>query len=214
MSSTIREHNLKAAAMWSCGGRAYDDISRIIANGIDHCVTRLNPVPGERILDIATGTGWTSREVARRGECGRGRHRRRIVDGSSRYRARTEPDDRLPDRGRRALPFGDGEFDAVISTFGVMFAPDQQRAAAELTRLCRRGGRVAIAAWTPNSHAAILRQVMAPFMTPPPAPPTSPSVWGTREWLSSTLGRDFRLSFEEGTVLTRFLPRKRPGIHT
>jgi len=67
MSATIRDHNLKSAAMWSGGGRAYDEISRSIANGIDHCVTRLNPAHGERVADIATGTGWTSRELARRG---------------------------------------------------------------------------------------------------------------------------------------------------
>ena len=205
MSSTIREHNLKAAAMWSSGGRAYNDISRICANGIDHCVTRLNPAPGERVVDIATGTGWTSREVARRGASVVGVD---IADGllvAARDIAREQNltiDYQIGDA--EALPFGDGEFDAVISTFGVMFAPDQQRAAAELTRVCRRGGRAAIAAWTPNSHAVTLRQVMAPFMTPPPAPPPSPFVWGTREWLNSTFGRDFRLGFEEGTVLSRF----------
>jgi SAM-dependent methyltransferase len=102
------------------------------------------------------------------------------------------------------LPFEDGSFDAVISTFGVMFAPDQQRAAGELARVCRHGGRLAIAAWTPKSNAVTLRQAMAPFMSPPPAPPPSPFVWGTREWLSSTLGRDFHLGFEEGTVHSRF----------
>ncbi len=55
-ANTIQSHNEKAAAMWSSGGRAYDEISRGIADGIEHAVTRLSPKPGERVLDIATGT--------------------------------------------------------------------------------------------------------------------------------------------------------------
>jgi SAM-dependent methyltransferase len=205
MSATIRDHNLKAAAMWSGGGRAYDEISRSIANGIDHCVTRLNPVRGEQVADIATGTGWTSRMVARRGADVVGLDIAEGLLAAAREIAHEQHlaiDYRIGDA--EALPFADGTFDAAISTFGVMFAPDQQRAAAELARVCRRGGRVAIGAWTPNSHAVTMRQVLAPFMSPPPAPPPSPFVWGTREWLGSTLGRDFRLGFEEGTVLSRF----------
>jgi SAM-dependent methyltransferase len=205
MSATIRDHNLKAAAMWSGGGRAYDEISRSIANGIDHCVTRLNPAHGERVADIATGTGWTSRELARRGADVVGLDIAEGLLAAARDIAREQNlaiDYRIGDA--EALPSEDGAFDAVISTFGVMFAPDQPRAAAELARVCRRGGRVAIAAWTPNSHAVTLRKAMAPFMNPLPIPPPSPFVWGTREWLGATLGRDFRLGFEEGTVLSRF----------
>lgn len=67
MSGQIMDHNLKAAAMWGGGGRAYDAVSRSIAPAIQHCVTRLNPKRGERIADIATGTGWASRAVARSG---------------------------------------------------------------------------------------------------------------------------------------------------
>ena len=65
--STILLHNERPAAVWSAGGQDYDNISRGIADSIEHCVVRLNPQPGERILDLATGTGWTSRVVARRG---------------------------------------------------------------------------------------------------------------------------------------------------
>src|SRR5262249_40849023 len=104
-----------------------------------------------------------------------------------------------------ALPFSDGSFDAVISTFGVMFAPDQQRAAAELARVTRPGGRIAIAAWTPDSNAVKMRQVLQPFMTPSPAsPPPSPFVWGMHEWLRDAFGGKFRVASEEGTVMGRF----------
>ena len=64
--------------------------------------------------------------------------------------------------------------------------------------MCKRGGRVAIAAWTPTSQAVTLRQALQPFMGAPPAPPPpSPFVWGTREWTSTTLGRDFQIAAEE-----------------
>jgi 2-polyprenyl-3-methyl-5-hydroxy-6-metoxy-1,4-benzoquinol methylase len=67
MASDIQPHNQKAAAVWNSGGAHYEDISRGIADSIEHCVLRLDPKPGERILDLATGTGWTSRILARRG---------------------------------------------------------------------------------------------------------------------------------------------------
>src|SRR5215470_11714917 len=63
----IQPHNQRPATVWSSGGKNYDEISRGIADAIEHCVLRLDPRPGERILDLSTGTGWTSRVVARRG---------------------------------------------------------------------------------------------------------------------------------------------------
>jgi SAM-dependent methyltransferase len=182
-------HNLKAAAMWGGGGRAYDEISRSVASAIEHCVTRLQPKPGEQIADIATGTGWTSRLVARSGAQVTGVDIAEGMLAGAREIAQEQGlaiDYRLGDA--EALPFDDGTFDAVISTFGVMFAPDQSRAAAELARVCKRGGRLAIAAWTPDSEAVKFRQVLQPFMAAPPPPsPPSPFVWGTRDWLAGAL---------------------------
>ena len=67
MTGTVQPHNARPATVWSTGGKDYQQISRGIADSIEHCVLRLDPRPGERILDLATGTGWTSRLVARRG---------------------------------------------------------------------------------------------------------------------------------------------------
>ena len=67
LNGTIQSHNERPAAVWSSGGKDYDAISQGIADSIEHCVLRLDPRPGERILDLSTGTGWTSRVVARRG---------------------------------------------------------------------------------------------------------------------------------------------------
>jgi hypothetical protein len=79
-----------------------------------------------------------------------------------------------------------------------------QQGVAELTRVCRPGGRIALAAWPPESNAVTLRHVLLPFTPAPPAMAPSPFVWGTRDWLNSTFGRDFRLGFEEGTAMSRF----------
>lgn len=67
MTGTIEPHNQKSAVVWNSGGALYEEISHGIADSIEHCVLRLNPQRGEKILDLATGTGWTSRVVARRG---------------------------------------------------------------------------------------------------------------------------------------------------
>jgi 2-polyprenyl-3-methyl-5-hydroxy-6-metoxy-1,4-benzoquinol methylase len=64
---SIRPHNQQAAATWGAGGRDYDKISEHVSDAIEHLVRRVNPVPGERFLDIATGTGWTARRLAARG---------------------------------------------------------------------------------------------------------------------------------------------------
>ena len=123
MNTSIREHNLKAAALWGSGGRAYDRISRSISSAIDHCVDRLNPTPGERMADVATGTGWASRAVARLGAKVVGIDIAGPLLDAARDIAREQNltiEYRLADV--EALPFSGGEFDGVISTFGVMFA--------------------------------------------------------------------------------------------
>ena len=78
-----------------------------------------------------------------------------------------------------ALPFADGSFDVVMSTFGVMFTPDQERAAAELVRVCRRGGKIGLANWTPEGFIGRVLEAIGKHM-PPPAGEKSPCLWGTR----------------------------------
>src|SRR5262245_20022509 len=116
-TATIRSHNERPAAVWSTGGRHYDQISRGIADALEHCVLRLNPRPGERILDLSTGTGWTSRLVARRGAAVIGAD----IAGDLLEAARDKADaEALPITYQigdaEDLPFDTGEFDAVVST--------------------------------------------------------------------------------------------------
>lgn len=203
----VLEKNAKAAGMWSTGGRAYDEVSRGVSEGIRHCVMRLDPKNGERILDIATGTGFTARHIARSGAIVTGVD---IADGlleAARQLSKEEGlsiDWQLGDAEK--LPFGEASFDSAASTFGIMFATNQDAAISELARVVRPGGRIAVAAWLPDSTAVALRKVVAPFMPAPPAsPPPSPFNWGEPDWLKGTLGEHFELGHEVG-VLTHRLP--------
>lgn len=202
----VLEKNAKAADMWSSGGRDYDAISRGVEEGIRHCVLRLAPQKGEQILDIATGTGLTARNIGRSGAKVTGVDiaqglldaAREISDGEG-----LSIDWQLGDAEK--LPFADASFDAAASTFGIMFASNQEAAINELARVVRPGGRIAIAAWQPESTAVRLRQVVAPFMPPPPqtTPPPSPFNWGDPEWAQQALGSNFELGYEEAELTHR-----------
>jgi SAM-dependent methyltransferase len=200
MSNAIQAHNQRPAAVWSSGGELYDEVSRGISDSIEHCVRRLQPRPGEKILDLATGTGWTSRVVARRGAKVIGVDIAGDLVAAAVERAKAEGlniEYKIGDA--ESLPFADGEFDAVISTCGIMFASRPEAAAAELARVCRKGGRIALTIWLSDSNLFKMFQVMRPYMPPPPNPaPPSPFEWGKTDRIRDLLGRDFDLKFEKG----------------
>jgi len=203
--TAVQPHNERAAAVWSTGGKAYDEISRGIADSIEHCVMRLNPRPGERILDLSTGTGWTSRVVARRGARVVGVDIASELLAAARANAEAE---RLPIEYQLGdaenLPFGDGAFDAVVSTVGVMFASRPEAAAAEIARVCRKGGRIALTTWTPDSSVYKMFEVMRRYMPPPPSPaPRSPFEWGKTDRIVELLGGAFSLRFEKAVSYYR-----------
>ncbi|WP_437359403.1 class I SAM-dependent methyltransferase [Inquilinus limosus] len=139
---------------------------------------------GQTVLDVAAGNGNAALAAARRW-CD-------VVATDyvpallQRARERAEAE-RLPMQFREAdaeaLPFADESFDVVVSTFGVMFTPDQDRAAAELLRVCRRGGRIGLANWTPDGFIGQLFKTIGQHV-PPPAGTRSPALWGTRERLA------------------------------
>ena len=201
----VQEHNERPAAVWSSGGSDYDEISRGISDAIEHCVLRLNPKPGERILDLSTGTGWTSRVVARRGASVVGVDIASGLLQAARQKARAEG---LPIEYRigdaESLPFSEGEFDAVVSTFGIMFASRPEAAAAELARVCRAGGRIALTTWTADSNLFRMFEVMRRYMPASPGPALrSPFEWGRTERVRELLGKTFRLRFERGVSYYR-----------
>lgn len=205
MSTTIQPHNERPAAVWSAGGKHYNEISRGIADSIEHCVLRLNPQPGEKILDLSTGTGWTSRVVARRGATVIGADIAADLLEAARATAQAEG---LPIEYQigdaEQLPFEDAAFDAVVSTCGVMFASRPEAAAAELARVCRTGGRIALTTWLSDSALFGMFEVMKRYMPPPPSPaPRSPFEWGRTERIRELLGEAFMLQFEKGVSYYR-----------
>ena len=142
----------------------------------------------DRVLDVAAGNGNASLAAARH-----------FADVTStdyvpalleQGRLRAEAD-QLPMTFQvadaEALPFDDASFDVVLSTFGVMFAPDQERAAAELVRVARRGGRIGLASWTPEGFIGQLFDLMRGFVPPPPGL-RSPMEWGMETRLVELLG--------------------------
>jgi SAM-dependent methyltransferase len=194
----ILDHNQAAAAAWNAGGMAYNDVSFAISDALAHAAQRLAPAAGERILDVATGTGWSARNVARPDA-----HVTAVdiapdlLQAAHDLSRQCAPpiDYRLADA--EDLPFSEGQFDKVISTFGVMFASDHARAARELGRVCRKGGRLCLATWTPDGGVARFFAVLAPHSKAPP-PAASPLLWGDPAYLQTLLGQDFALAFEPG----------------
>jgi SAM-dependent methyltransferase len=205
---SVQPHNVKAQSVWNAPGGRYDEISRSIADAIEHAVERLQPRSGERVLDLATGTGWGSRIIAQRfaGVSITGSDIAEQMLDHARTAAATL---RLAIDYRHAdaeqLPFDAGSFDAVISTFGVMFVGKPEAAAAELARVIRPGGRLVLSTWTNDSNVFRMFGVMKPFMpAPPQPPPPSPFEWGRRERLAELLGGAFDLEIEEGTNHFRY----------
>ena len=205
MTSAIQPHNERAAATWGAGGADYDAISRTIANSIEHCVHRLGPGTGERVLDLATGTGWAARLAATRGAKVVGVDIGADLIEAAKERARQANLDIEFEVGdAEQLRFDDESFDVVVSTCGVMFASNPEAAAAEIARVCRPGGRVGLTTWPPEGTLAQMFQVMRPYMPPPPSPaPPSPFEWGRPERIRELLGPAFDLKFEIGTTVLR-----------
>lgn len=199
--TSILAHNQKAGATWGSGGEAYDAISESIADGIDHVVNRLWPKPGERVLDIATGTGWAARRLAMRGAIVTGID---FGEGVIEAAKRLAPAITFQVGDAEALAFEDASFDAVASTFGVMFVARPEAAAAEMARVTRKGGRLGLVTWLPGSAVEDIFKTMRPYMPPPPAnPPPSPFEWGREERVRELLGETFDLIFERGASVLR-----------
>ena len=158
---------------------------------------------GERVLDVAAGNGNATLAAARRfAEVVSTDYVGALLE-RGRERAAAE---RLPvtfrEADAEALPFEDNSFDVVLSTFGVMFAPNQAQAASELKRVCRPGGRIALASWTPDSFIGNLFKTIGRYI-PPAAGVKSPSLWGNKAHLDALFG-DASVAANVGTFVFRY----------
>lgn len=173
-------------ATWSTGD--FHVISRGIAGISEALCEAVDPRPGERVLDIACGSGNTALSVSRRHcEVAGVDYVPSLIERAAK-RAEAEGaaiDFRVADA--QALPFRDASFDVVVSVFGLMFAPDQERTAHELLRVTRPGGRIGLANWMPESFGKDFFGVHAKY-NPPPEGAASPLRWGSEERLQELLG--------------------------
>lgn len=173
-------------ATWATGdyaviGTTLQIVGESLAEAADVCA-------GERVLDVAAGNGNASLAAARRFALVTSVDYVPQLLEKAQQRAHAEGLDihcRVEDA--EALPFEDGSFDVALSTFGAMFAPDQARVARELLRVVRRGGRVAMANWTPEGFIGRLFRVIGGHV-PPPAGVKPPALWGTEPRIVELFG--------------------------
>jgi ubiquinone/menaquinone biosynthesis C-methylase UbiE len=139
---------------------------------------------GQRVLDVAAGNGNASLAAARRG-CAvvASDYVGSLLDGTAARAAAEGLHIECREADAENLPFDDATFDVVLSTFGVMFTPNQEQTAAELQRVCRAGGRIGLANWTPSGFIGQMFKIVGSYV-PPPAGVRSPLEWGNHERLT------------------------------
>jgi SAM-dependent methyltransferase len=203
MTAIQDDIDLKARhrAMWASG-----DYAKMVETFLSPLGPRLVGACGisrqDRVLDVAAGTGNAAIPAARRGArvvasdltpelLEAGRHRP-DADGLSIEWVTADAEQ---------LPFESESFDVVMSSIGVMFAPHHQRAADELVRVCRPGGRIGLLCWTPEGMLGALFRTMKPFAAPPPPGIQSPPLWGDQEHLVDLLGERVTLATLRRDVL-------------
>jgi SAM-dependent methyltransferase len=190
-------------AMWASGdfaviGTTLQIVGELLCEAVD-------VGGGERVLDVAAGNGNATLAAARRfARVTSTDYVPALLDGGRRRAAAEGLDVTFEVADAEALPYPNASFDVVLSTVGVMFAPDHATSASELLRVCRLGGRIGLASWTPDGFIGQLLRVVVKYV---PATPgvKSPVLWGTRDHLQSLFAgaasidhtvRDFAFRYE------------------
>jgi len=204
------------ADSWS--GASYERIAETFAPIHDRIVEALALEPGERVLDVACGTGGVALRAARAGADVVG------IDISADQLAKAQRgaaaeglEMRFDEGDCQELPYADAEFGAVASAFGAIFAPDHERTAAELARVCRPGGRLALTAWRKDAWSDVHARAGRPVTYEARAPE-----WAEDEHVRALLGEAFELELQSGTwrveadsaeELWEFLSASMPPLH-
>ncbi len=197
-------------ATWASGdfavvGTTLQIVGELLAEAADVC-------GGEQVLDVAAGNGNATLAAARRFAAVTSTDYVPALLDKGRARAQAEGlDVTFQVADAEALPFEDDQFDCVLSTFGVMFAPDHAKSAAEMLRVLRPGGRIGVASWTPDGFIGQMFRVVGSYV-PPPAGVASPLLWGTEQHLRELFGtgatirctrRDFNFRYRSAEHLVQ-----------
>ncbi len=187
----------KLKATWMAGD--FGRIAKQIAASGDEFISRLRLKAGDRVLDVACGSGNLAVPAARTGATVTGVDIATNLLEQARERAASEGLSIQFDEGdAEQLPYDDGSFDVVVTMYGAMFAPRPEMVAAELIRVCRSGGRIAMANWTPAGFIGQMFKTTAKHVPPPPAMP-SPVKWGD--------GETVRERLQDGVTNLQLTPR-------
>ncbi len=178
----------KHRAMWALG-----DYSAVAAEVVDE----LGPVlvaacavgPGQRVLDVAAGSGNAAIPAALAGaEVVASDLTPELLDAGQKLAAEMGARLQWQEGDAEALPYADNEFDTVLSSVGVMFAPHHQQTADELVRVCRPGGTIGLINWTPEGFIGQMFATMKPYAPPPPPGAQPPPLWGSQEHVTALFG--------------------------
>jgi SAM-dependent methyltransferase len=181
---------------WSEGDFAM--VASLVSMPSEQLAETLEVVPGERVLDVACGSGNAALAAARRawGNTVGVDFVPALLERGRERAAAERLDVEFVEGDAAELPFGDGEFDVVASVFGAMFAPDQEKAAGELLRVCKPGGRIGMANWTPGGAVGGMFMTVVKHAPPPPGV-KPPLLWGMEDRLRELFGDDIAdLRFE------------------
>lgn len=196
-TTEISELKKKLKTTWESGD--FDRIATTYADGASEFIDRLKIEPGTRLLDVACGSGNLSVPAARAGAAVTGVDIAVNLLETARRRAAVQGLSMKFDEGdAEGMPYGDGSFDTVVSMFGAMFAPRPGMVAGEMLRVCRPGGTIAMANWTPTSFIGSMFRITAGYV-PPPAGMPSPLLWGDEKTV--------RERFGDGAAEIEMIPR-------
>ena len=159
---------------------------------------------GQKVLDVAAGNGNASLAAARRWcDVVSTDYVLALLDRARERAAAERLDIDFREADAEALPFADDSFDIVVSTFGVMFTPDQTRAAAEMLRVCKRGGKIGLANWTPEGFIGQVFKTIGKHVPPMPGA-KSPALWGTRARIEELFGSDAMINAAQRNFVFRY----------
>jgi len=192
----FEELKQRHAAMW--GSAPFERIADNLVDMHETVIRSLDGQPGEKWLDVGSGTGELAMLAVETGAEVTGADIAPVLVGTARRQAsESGADVRFEVADCEALPFEDSSFDILSSSVGAIFAPDHERVAAELGRVCRSGGRLALTAWTADGPIGNFFKVIGSYSPPPVAGAGTSLQWSDREHCEQLLGDAFELTFSE-----------------